>query len=287
MALTIRWGMWKRLQEYQVISEKFKNRIHDLTNGQIEILPVLFDEDPENPLEEITSNNIDIYQVSSDHLRLITNIEWLKCWEVPFLFENKEHVEKYIKSKRAKETLKTLENEKLLPLTYSYAGGFMSTVKRKGGDLGDLKENTFVIHEFDIEDVDDVGMSFMYAKLPFTILMYEIDKISQLGKFKNSLEVEITNHMVQARITFISKDTLTLIPEEYREKFLNILEEVLDEERETIYKKSEKNLATVLEDLDLKVKVWNDSEKEEYLKKVIPVGSDRLNEEITYILSLK
>jgi len=80
---------------------------------------------------------------------------------------------------------------------------------------------------------------------------------------------------------------LSFIPPEYQEYFLTTLEELLDEERHTIYDKSDKNTAMVIEDLNLKVTEWPSSEKEDYFKKSLIKGSNTLNDEINYIISLK
>lgn len=288
MTLKIKWGIPKKLKEYQVISEKFKNKMHELTNGAIEIESVIFDQDDlEDPIKDVITGNLDIYQVPSVQFRNLTKIEWLKCWEVPFLFEDKNHVEKYIKSDRAKKMLKTLETESILPLTYSYAGGFMSVVKRKGGETADLSNPKLVIQNFNTEEMDEISMSYLYANLPCSILMYELHRVSQIKQFKNVLEVELTNHMVQSRITIISKDKLAMIPEEYKNQFLSVLEEVLDEERETIYGRAERNTVIALEDKDLDVKVWSPEQKQEYFKKEVISGNNEFKDEVSYILSLK
>lgn len=288
MTLKIKWGIPKKLKEYQVIADKFKNKIYEYSQGNLEIESVIFDQDDlEDPIKDVMSGNLDIYQVPSVQFRNLTNIEWLKCWEVPFLFQDKNHVEKYIKSDRAKKTLKTLETESILPLTYSYAGGFMSVVKRKDGEIDNLADPKLVIHNFKTEEIDEINMSYLYANLPCSILMYELHRVSQLKEFKHTLEVELTNHMVQSRITIISKNTLASIPQEYQQYFLTTLEELLDEERNTIYGRAEKNTAIALEDQNLKVKVWNNQEKEDYFKKSLIKGSDTLNNEIDYIISLR
>jgi TRAP-type C4-dicarboxylate transport system substrate-binding protein len=287
MSVTVKWGILKRLKEYKVISEKFKDKVKTLTRGQVQIEIVLLDEVSRDPLKEVSYEELDIVQITSDHLRELTNQEWLKCWETPFLFEDRDHVEKYIKSDRSKKMLKTIENEKILPLTYSYAGGFMSIVKRKGGELGTLKEHNFAIHGFDNNKFDEINLSYLYMKLPFTVLMYEVPEVGQLKQLKENIEVELTNHLVQARITLVSKTKLSKIPEEYREKFLSLLESLLDEERQVIYNRSDRNTVTLLEDQSLKVNLWGDDKKEKYFKNLRSEGSEELNQEIDYILKLK
>lgn len=287
MALVVKWGVLQRLKEYKIISQKFKDKIYEMTNGQVQIEIVLLNDDPSNPLKEISNEELDIVQITTDHLREITNLEWLKCWETPFLFEDKNHVEKYIKSDRAEKMLKTIEDDKVLPLTYSYAGGFMSVVKRKGGDIGSLTEQNLVIHEFDNNKFDDLNLSYIYMRMPFTILMYEIHEVGQLKQLKENIEVELTNHLVQARITLVSKTKLSQIPEEFREKFLFELESLLDQEREVIYDRSEKNTSVLIEDPTLKVNLWGEDKRKEYFNRLRISGSEELNQEIEYILKLK
>ena len=118
--MKIVWGMLEPLQEYQILAKKFNEKIKDLTKGEVQVDVILFDKDPENPLKEIESGDLDIYQVTTTQLSgLLPEKTWLNVWEIPFLFKSNQHVEDYINSLRTADNLKTLETEKLLPLTYS------------------------------------------------------------------------------------------------------------------------------------------------------------------------
>jgi TRAP-type C4-dicarboxylate transport system substrate-binding protein len=82
----------------------------------------------------------------------------------------------------------------------------------------------------------------IYQHLPSTILMYEVNELLKLNEeCKKLINVDVTNHLVVARVTMVSKDTLSKIPEEFREEFLDILHELLDQERNVIYARAAKN----------------------------------------------
>jgi TRAP-type C4-dicarboxylate transport system substrate-binding protein len=243
--MKIIWGMLEPLEEYQIIAKKFNEKIKDLTKGEIEVETILFDKDPENPLKEIEKGDLDIYQVTSTQLSsILPEQTWLNVWEIPFLFKSNQHVEDYINSLRTADNLKKLETEKVLPLTYSYAGGFCGMVTKRNKQVEDYSDLSKIEYsEFEYEDMslEDFLMN-IYQHLPSTVLMYEVNELLKLNEeCKKLINVDVTNHLVVARITMVSKDTLSKIPEEFREEFLDILHELLEQERNVIYARAAKN----------------------------------------------
>src|SRR5271154_4640263 len=108
--MKIVWGMLKSLEEYQRLAKRFNEKIQHVTKGEVEVEVKLFDKDPSDPLKEIEGGSLDIYQITTNHLRqLLKDKNWLQCWEVPFLFKNESHIEKYIGSDYTKQKLKSLE----------------------------------------------------------------------------------------------------------------------------------------------------------------------------------
>ena len=97
--------------------------------------------------------------------------------------------------------------------------------------------------EFEYEDMSlEDFLVNIYQHRPSTILMYEVNELLKLNEeCKKLINVDVSNHLVVARITMLSKDTLSKIPEEYREEFVNILHDLLEEERNVIYARAAKN----------------------------------------------
>ena len=275
--MKIVWGILEPLEEYKKIANKFNNKIKELTNGELEVEVKLFAKDPENPLKEIEEGRLDMYQVVTNQLKQITNQNWLKAWEVPFLFKSDAHVEKYIESKEAKEKLKTLETDALLPLAYSYAGGFCAVVSKRGkpkvDNFNDLNTIEFAKYEYENMSVDDFLIN-IYQYLPSNILMYEINELLKLKpEAKAFLNVDVSKHFVIARVTMLSKDMLAKIPSQYKDVFLTTLNTLLQEERQVIYQRSEDNIKALKADKEISVNGHFTSDED-------------LNKEIKYITSL-
>lgn len=246
------WGMLRSLEEYQRLANRFKEIIENRTEGEVEIEIKLFDKDPTDPLKEIANGNLDLYQVATTQLRqLRTEQTWLKTWEVPFLFKNDAHIEKYINSDYSKQKVKALETDAILPLTYSYAGGFCAVVSGRNEPNQNYENLNFI--EFSNFEYEDMNLeSFLvniYRKLPSNILMYEIQELLKLNpKLKSLLNIDVTQHTVVARISMLSKATLAKIPSQHKEMFLGTLTELLNEERHTIYEKARKNIEALKND---------------------------------------
>jgi TRAP-type C4-dicarboxylate transport system substrate-binding protein len=244
--MKIVWGMLKGLEEYQRLSKRFDERIQDLTNGEVQIEMRLFDKDPSNPLKEITSGVLDLYQITTVQLRhLLPEQSWLKSWEVPFLFKSDAHVEAYIASQHTQQKLKGLDTPELLALNYSYAGGFCSVVTKRKEPIPNFESlNTIEFSEFEYEDMSVEGfLENIYQRLPSNILSYEIHELLKLKpENKCFLNIDVTRHVVVARISMLSKAMLSKIPTQYRDVFVTTLNQFLDEERQAIYDKAKRNV---------------------------------------------
>lgn len=276
--MKITWGILEPLEEYKKIADKFNQKIKSLTKDEIEINVKFFDKDPENPLKELEDGSIDIYQITTTQLAgLLPEKSWLKSWEIPFLFKNESHVEAYIASEQAKENLKTLETEKLLPITYSYAGGFCATLckrnQEKVKDFSNLKTINFSKYEYEDMALDDFLIN-IYQHLPSNILMYEINEMLKLKpEAKSFLNIDLSHHLIVSRVTMVSKEAISRVPEEHRNSFLSTLNELLNEERQVIYERSKKNIAALKAD---GVIGFNEH----------PTSNEILEKEIKYINSL-
>jgi TRAP-type C4-dicarboxylate transport system substrate-binding protein len=285
---TITWAMLETLEEYQILGEELIKQFDKITNGEVKIEIKLLGQDPQNPLKEIEEGKIDLYQITSDQLsHLVPQSEWLRCWDVPFLFRSNQHAEKYVNHERTKEKLKAFETDKLLPLaTFSYAGGFRSVVKKRDTEVNDFVNLTSInMFDKDLHEISELDFLNIYANLPNNVLMYELNKFFDLSDdLKSMISMELTNHTVVARVTMISKEMLNKLPAEYRDAFVSLLFDLLTEERQVIYRKSEANILKIREDKNLESIEWTVEMKDEARHLITPVP--RLNDEIEFIQSL-
>jgi len=271
----IKWAVLNTLVEYKRIAKEFNEY---LANSGYEVELIIVDQDPKNPLQEIDNGDLDIYQIPSSQLLALTEKPWLKVWEFPFIFRSNEHVESYINSDHTKLRIKELETDTILPLTYSYAGGFCYVVKEKSKTVHLYNEIPLIQEENFIDHVN-AGAAM---PLPHAILAYEVAGYTELDdEMKKRIEVEISNHMVISRITFISKKlALELGPEAIAK-----LTDLLNQERQAIYGFASARLPELLEDGILKYHYVPEDEKDQYRKNLVSNNRD-LNHEISFVQTL-
>ncbi len=273
----IKWAILNTLVEYKRLAGEFNDYLAKTGLGyEIEVTTV--DQDPRNPLEDIDSENLDIYQIPSSQLLALTEKPWLKVWDFPFIFRSNEHVEKYINSDQTKMRIKELEADTILPLTYSYAGGFCYTVKEKSKPIHLYHEVPLIQEENFIDSVN----AGKFMPLPHAILAYEVAGYTELDvETKKKIEVEISNHAVISRITFISKKLASELGAEAIAK----LTDLLNQERQAIYGFASARLPELLEDGILKYSYVPEDVKKEYRDHFIS-NNKILNEEIKFVNSL-
>ncbi len=290
------WGMRSELGAYQLIGNKFKSEIESLTNKEVTVTLKLYSDELDKPFKTVSEDRIQIYQIPTSLLK--TEMKdgkghWLSVWEVPFVIKNKDHVESYIASQHTQENLKKIGSDNVLPLTYSYAGGFVAVLSKKGTNNIDLEKIPYCnLSEFEEKKVDSALEKKLYSALPCNILLYDIHIVNALDqKIKQKLKLDLNNNKVFARITLISKKKLNMIPAKYREKFLNRLSALLDEERQAIYKQAEENIASIKNDKFVEINFMTEQNRklasQESIKK-FPEGlkSKELLEEINFVQSL-
>lgn len=275
----IKWGMLKRLEIYWEVAREFQSQFPE---HYIEL--VGYDTDPADPIQAIKNGEIDIYQIESKHLRHLTHNGWLTLWEVPFLFESPEHVEAYINSQRAKDSLKLLENDEIMALTYSYAGGFSSVVRECNGGIGDLNNLNFVVHNYDFNKLSDSDLEEIREKMPFSILQYETHELLDLGGLMKDTFLEVTDHLVTARVTIVSKRMLESLGDQ-KEAFLFALTSLLAKERSKVYARAAKNLETI-KDSQLGHRVWDKETKEKYFNSHVERFQGEVINEIEFVRTL-
>jgi hypothetical protein len=277
--MSIKWALLGSLNEYRRIANDYTNYV---SNSGLSIEQIHFLQDPENPLKDIAQAKFDIYQVPTSLLYRITERPWLKIWEFPFLFQSREHVENYINSEHARNRLKELETEDYIPmLTYSYAGGFCYAVKNRHQPIKMYNSLPFIhIQNNPPEKVAQLGISEI--PLPHTMLAYEAEEYTYLKpEVKDQLEIEISNHQVIARVTFISRKAHDSLGREN----INQLLSMLNNERNIIYREAEEKLGKLLEDKHLKHSYTQEDEKASW--RMNTVSSDLiLNAEIRFVQSL-
>ena len=281
------WGMRGELDQYQVIARKLKKYIESRTDNKVQIEIKLYDDDPRNPIKKIEEGEFEIYQVTTNSLQQIMpeKSQFLEVWKIPNLFRDKLHVEKYINHKQTQTKLKQLGTPTVLPVTYSYAGGFVSVINHKNKNKINYPEN----HSFCPFSESGEKWGRFIQSLPCNALLYELDELNASPiAIREKLKINITNHLVVSRITMISKKKLSEIPLQYQKLLLAKLRELLNEERETIYKISQKNINLLKENKSVHLEFVpiqsRDKIKENSLKNID--GDSIVIKEVDFITNL-
>lgn len=119
------WGIDKELFYHIRVAKEFKSMIEARTNGEVTIEFKLYNErENPQPFDEIMrSGKYDINQA------IISNFQMrapeTKVWEIPYLFESFEHIEKYSASPNGQKVIEKINsnNPDYQIVGYSYSGG--------------------------------------------------------------------------------------------------------------------------------------------------------------------
>lgn len=146
--VTLRWGIAHDLYYHRKIANQFKEEIEKKTNKRIQIKVETFNSNKviKSAHEFVEKNK---YEICQD---IIGNFEHIapesKVWEMPFLFRDFAHAEKYIVSANAEKVLEKI-NEKdptLHAVAYSFSGGPLVIYSpEKLNSMRDLKGKEFSI----------------------------------------------------------------------------------------------------------------------------------------------
>ena len=133
----LRWGIDEVLAHQIRIAREVKEKIEKKTNGEVRVKIELYGEEH---LKSPQKERFDIHQTIVGNYS--ERVPELKIWEIPYLFQNKAHVEAYMTSSRGQATLAKIEDEKWLPINYSYAGGFLHFYsKKKISNFSDFQQS--------------------------------------------------------------------------------------------------------------------------------------------------
>lgn len=287
------WGMINQLDQYKIIAKEFKNYIEEKTNNEIQIEIKTFSEERKDALSDISQNEFQIYQVTTnDLLRLKPNlVPELAIWDVLHLFRDKNHVETYINSSKAQNIIKKLASSDYLPVTYSYAGGFVGLVSTKQNP--DLQFDTprfCPFSQIDSQHVTSEDIEKFKSALPCNALLYELNEFKMFDKkFLNTMQLDISNHKVVARVTIVSQKALNKISPKYRELFISKLKALLDQERQAIYQRADQNIKWIEKSNLVTNKFWSNKDLEKFRNNSIndaKINYPVLNNEISFVNNL-
>lgn len=259
------WGVRDDLVYFKRSAENFKSEIEQITKGEVKIQIVNYPEQAEvgvKVTDWIANNKFSISQELVG--KLDQQHPHLQLWSLPFLFNDDAHVEKYIET-AGQSALEKMENTELLPVDYSFSGGFLGIIGKKMDSFKELVKKDLTIEEdFDTFNgaISRLGIKVQRERNitdPYSEYILAVaDEIASSDKV-NTYYVNLTDHRVISRVVFVNKSVFNQVPEKYKAVFIETLKKHLKKERE--YSVEGKNIVlSLLKNRGVKVNAWS-SEK--------------------------
>lgn len=262
------WGILDELVYFRSQAQLFKEEVESKTNGAVKINIVPYPERNEKnriTTDFIKNNKYQIVQELSGKLDHI-NTE-LQLWTLPFLFRDEVHTEKFIRI-LGQKTLKKLETDKLLPVDYTFSGGFVVVRGKKLESFEQLKGKTLsteIGHQFYNSSLKQLGIKVNFSRELRQDYVENIsavaDEIALHGEIVNTA-INVTDHRVVSRVLFVDKAKLGRLSPEHQKIFMETLKKYATFER-LESNRGRKIVFDLLKNRGAKFHVWGAKEKSE------------------------
>lgn len=290
------WGIDEALYHQIKIAREFKKAIEKKSGGevQINIKPYDITKLHESSSSLIQSNKFQIHQTFVEEFA--NAVPEFGVFQIPFLFESNEHIERFLTSPRAVHLLKKIENKDYIAVNYSFAGGFLHYYSQnKMNDFSLLKNS-------DCYSVKSYGFTEMFLNQQGVqtsnridardyrcgeLLSSEINTLYQYEKPYN-MWINLTAHRVITRATVVSKVFLHKLSKKNQNIFIQELAKHLEKERHYVYEASALSLK-LFKNRGGHINVWTYKERNIQRKKSLKLMSSlyrKHDELINFINSL-
>jgi len=289
------WGIDRELFYHIRIAKEFKAFIESKTQNRVKINIDVYDVKNENQSIQsyIESGKYQITQSGTGNFEQVSPL--VKVWEIPFLFEDFKHAEKYIVSKNAQNVLAKFTNGTMQAIDYTYSGGPLYIFsQKKMNSFDDLVGEKFSL-------ANDNGFSKEFLEPRKIIGLREGDlKQAPSGEIlgagvdgiytrddASQLWVNITNHRMITRIVGVSQKALASLSDSDRSLFVKEIKRLMKEERKFSMRGFEIG-QELMKNRGTQVNVWDRKTKEIEFKKFnySPERYANLQSEIEYIQKL-
>ena len=160
----------------------------------------------------------------------------MELWNLPFLFKNDKQLESFFTGALGQKHLESLETVELLPVNYSFSGGFLIIYGQEIKSINDLSEKELTIEE----KSDSYSHMLMTHKIKAVKNDVELNYNELITAVadelirKNDINkkfINITNHRVITRVVFVDKKSLLKMSAPDRKTVLDSLKKHIDLER--------------------------------------------------------
>lgn len=288
--VTFKWGIDNQLHHQLRIANEFKNIIEKKSSGavKIEVIPYDIKDSRDSATSSIEKKVYDIAQTFVGNY--IAQAPELEVFQIPYLFKTTKQIEKFLQSPKANTILKKLNTPHALAINFSYAGGFLSYHSEqkidsfsqlKGKECYNVKSYGFVknfLKPSGIKSTNNVDSKDYSCG---EVLSSELDSIYS---FENAHKrwINITNHRVITRVTFLSQEKLKKLSPKIQSYFKVELSDALKRERFYVYD-AMTIVTKLLKNRGFRINVWSPKQISNYLETIKkPLAKMRARNKETY-----
>jgi TRAP-type C4-dicarboxylate transport system substrate-binding protein len=245
-AKTLHWGInLEPLEYFEIAALRFKKNVEIRTNNEVKVKLTIgkYKQEDRNHFEDVRQG---IYDMGQEVVgNLIKHEERLSIWQIPFLFNNDQHVLEYISSTPAANSLNSLKKLGVYPFGFTYSGGFIHLIgdrlvkiqglerthmrieqgssNYKHNMLSSLKLSGIELNDGFKEDKSDVRNSY---ELISSVLEELYEQKSTRKRYLNA-----TGHRVYLRALFINNNFLKSLSKRNRDIVIEEGKKAADFER--------------------------------------------------------
>ena len=292
-----KWGIDNQLYHQIRIAREFKESIENKTAGRISIKIIPYDihKKVKASAQYLKDGDYQIHQTFVEEYA--RKVPEMRVFQIPYLFNSNEHIEKYLTSERGQSLLKKISNSQFLAVNYSFAGGFLNFYShKKMNSFSDLKgDHCYNVESYGFAEyfLKDKGIktSNNVDSLEYTcgeLLSSEANLVFDLEKNPLDTWLNITNHRVVSRATIVNRKELNSLTEKDKNLFIAELAQHLEKERHYVYEASELSLKLFKNKGGL-VNKWTKEQKQReksFVPEFMPEIYVPLKELISYIEKL-
>lgn len=231
----LHWGInLEPLEYFNIAALKFKQMVEIRTNNTVKVKLTVgkYKQKERDHLADVKNG---VYDMGQEVINLLIPYESkLLIWELPFLFQNDEHVFKYVNSEFARKTLNDFSKKAgVRAIEYTYSGGFIHFFGKEVKTLEDIKESVLYTEsssrKYKTSLKEILKLSYIgpynstgidYKTQSSEIISSVLEELDIIAK-SQKIYLNTTGHRVSGRILFFNQDFLKKLSPYQREVVLD------------------------------------------------------------------
>lgn len=269
----LRWGINHDLDYFLKASDSFKQRVESRSKGKIRVEIQVINKPQEgyNHLVDVQNNVSDMSQELVFDLH--REIPEFALWDLPYLFRDDAHYERFIDTPYAKGILKKMEIQGVVGLGYTYSGGFLHIFGTRINSFRDLKGVSFGLEnhssfykdrmskllETSLTGLDHDAVKGTNKRASEIIIAVGKKELFPLAK-QTKFFINTTDHRIVSRVLFVSKKFFDSLPGELQtivleegKRFAKVERDITIHDKNVVLKEAKKH--------KIGMNIWSDEQK--------------------------